>query len=154
DVATDANGLYQAFYLNAGTYAVTAELSGFKRVSRPGNTVSVGEVSRVDITMEAGAIEETVTVIADVALLNTTTGISGTTVDSKQIAQLPLADGTAYMLTRLAPGIADASDLHRHPGPQQPARHPAWGPPDVLITAGKAGKAGGAGRGAGRVLTC
>jgi prepilin-type N-terminal cleavage/methylation domain-containing protein len=38
--------------------------------------------------------------------------ISGTTVDSQQIAQLPLGDGTAYMLTRLAPGIMDSSDLH------------------------------------------
>src|SRR5262249_27327438 len=28
------------------------------------------------------------------------------------IAELPLADGTAYMLTRLAPGIMDSSDLH------------------------------------------
>ena len=45
-------------------------------------------------------------------LLNTSTGISGTTVDSKQIAELPLGDGTAYMLTRLAPGIMDTSDLH------------------------------------------
>ena len=39
-------------------------------------------------------------------------GISGTTVDAKQIAELPLGDGTAYMLTRLAPGIMDTSDLH------------------------------------------
>mgnify|MGYP003536488912 CR=1 FL=1 len=31
---------------------------------------------------------------------------------SKQIAELPLGDGTAYMLTRLAPGIMDNSDLH------------------------------------------
>ena len=32
--------------------------------------------------------------------------------DAKQIAELPLGDGTAYMLTRLAPGIMDSSDLH------------------------------------------
>ena len=32
--------------------------------------------------------------------------------DAKQIAELPLGDGTAYMLTRLAPGIVDSSDLH------------------------------------------
>src|SRR6185295_17269225 len=44
--------------------------------------------------------------------LNTTTGVTGTTISSKQIEQLPLGDGTAYMLTRLAPGIMDSSDLH------------------------------------------
>jgi hypothetical protein len=38
--------------------------------------------------------------------------VSGITIDANQIAQLPLGDGTAYMLTRLAPGIMDTSDLH------------------------------------------
>ncbi len=55
---------------------------------------------------------EIVEVTAETPLLNTTTGVSGITVDAKQIAQLPLGDGTAYMLTRLAPGIMDSSDLH------------------------------------------
>ena len=73
---------------------------------------SFGDVLRVDLTMETGMLEETVTVTADAPMLNSTTGISGTSVTSKQIEQLPLGDGTAYMLTRLAPGIMDSSDLH------------------------------------------
>ena len=48
---------------------------------------------------------------AETPLMNTS-AISGTTIDAKQIAELPLGDGTAYMLTRLAPGIVDTSDLH------------------------------------------
>ena len=67
---------------------------------------------RVDVVLEAGGVSETVSVVAERSLLNTSSGISGTTVDSKQIAELPLGDGTAYMLTRLAPGIMDTSDLH------------------------------------------
>ena len=109
---TDTQGLYQVRYLNPGTYSVAAELSGFKRVVRSGYDVHVGDVVRVDIAMETGAIAETIVVMAESPLLNTTTGISGTTVSSQQIAQLPLGDGTAYMLTRLAPGIMDSSDLH------------------------------------------
>src|SRR5262245_25640152 len=111
-VVTDAKGLYQVLYLNTGTYAVAAELSGFKKILRPDHEVGVGDVLRVDITMQAGGVEETVTVTADVPLLNSTTGVSGTTVTAKQIESLPLGDGTAYMLTRLAPGIMDSSDLH------------------------------------------
>jgi hypothetical protein len=79
---------------------------------RTGTRVGVGDTVRVDVTMETGGIAETVHVVAEQPLLNTTTGVSGTTIDSKQIAELPLGDGTAYMLTRLAPGIADSSDLH------------------------------------------
>jgi Carboxypeptidase regulatory-like domain len=111
-VVTNDRGLYEVRYLNAGTYSVTAELPGFKKASVPDNAVRIGEVLRVDMTMTTGGIEETVLVVASSPLLNTTTGVTGTTVDSLQIAQLPLGDGTAYMLTRLAPGVMDASDLH------------------------------------------
>src|SRR5262245_13272089 len=112
NVVTDAKGLYTVLYLNAGTYTVTAQLSGFKKVVRPGMDVRVGEPTRVDLTLETGVMSETVQVLAESPILNTSSGISGTTIDSKQIAQLPLGDGTAYMLTRLAPGIVDSSDLH------------------------------------------
>src|SRR5262245_4650087 len=111
-VVTDEKGLYEVRYLNPGPYSVSAELSGFKTYVRRDNQVQVGDVLRVDFSLETGGISETVQVTSDAPALNTTTGISGTTIDSKQIAELPLGDGTAYMLTRLAPGIMDSSDLH------------------------------------------
>jgi len=111
-VVTDAKGGYQALYLNLGMYTITATLQGFKKVVRPNNPVTIGDALKVDIVLEAGGVSEVVEVRADTPLINTTSGVSGVTVDSKQIAQLPLGDGTAYMLTRLAPGIMDSSDLH------------------------------------------
>src|SRR5262245_11860673 len=111
-VVTDARGVYQALYLNLGMYTITATLQGFKKVVRPNNPVTIGEALKVDIVLEAGGVSEVVEVTADSPLINTTTGVNGITVDSKQIAQLPLGVGTAYMLTRLAPGIMDTSDLH------------------------------------------
>jgi hypothetical protein len=110
-VLTDAKGAYQVPLLNAGTYTVTAELSGLQTAKAEGD-VRVGEVLRVDLKMSPGGVRETVEVTAESPLLNTTSGISGTTVTAKQIGELPLGDGTAYMLTRLAPGIVDNSDLH------------------------------------------
>ncbi len=109
---TDDRGLFEVLYLNPGTYTVSVELSGFKTAVRTGNDVRIGDVLRLDFTLQAGGVSETVQVTADTPLLNTTTGVSGTTIDAKQIAELPLGDGTAYMLTRLAPGITDSSDLH------------------------------------------
>src|SRR5262249_59861010 len=106
-LVTDSRGFYEALYLNPGTYAVSAELSGFKKVTHPTNAVRVSDVLRLDITMATGAIEETVLVVADAPTINSTTGVTGTTVSAAQIAQLPLGDGTAYMLTRLAPAIID-----------------------------------------------
>lgn len=111
-VVTDGEGRFQVRYLNPGIYSVTAELSGFKKTVVENTRVGVSDVVQVTVVMQTGGIEETVQVTADVPLLNTSSGISGTTIDTKQIAELPLGDGTAYMLSRLAPGIMDSSDLH------------------------------------------
>ena len=108
---TDADGRYRMLYLNPGTYSVEAELSGFRKFLAQ-TRIGVGDAARLDIVLQPGGLEEVVNVIAASSLLNTSSGISGTTIDATQIAELPLGDGTAYMLTRLAPGIMDSSDLH------------------------------------------
>jgi hypothetical protein len=111
-VPTDTKGFYQARYLISGTYSVSAKHAGFKSVLRKGIEVRVGDSITVDATLDAGTVEEVVEVVASTPLLNTTSGVSGQVIDSHQIRELPLGDGTAYMLSRLAPGIADSSDLH------------------------------------------
>lgn len=111
-VVTDGEGRFQVRYINPGSYSVTAELSGFKKTVLDNTRVGVADVVKVTLVMETGGLEETVEVTGIAPLLNTSSGISGTTIDTKQIAELPLGDGTAYMLSRLAPGLMDSSDLH------------------------------------------
>ena len=50
--------------------------------------------------------------VASQPLLDTSSGVTGQVIDSNQIRSCRSADGTAYMLTRLAPGLSDSSDLH------------------------------------------
>jgi Carboxypeptidase regulatory-like domain/TonB dependent receptor len=109
---TDSGGQYQVRYLISGTYSVEGKLEGLKTVIRRGITVRVGDSLKLDLTMEAGAVSETVVVTASAPLLDTTSAVTGQVIDSVQIQRLPLGDGTAYMLSRLAPGVADSSDLH------------------------------------------
>jgi hypothetical protein len=112
EATTSAEGRFEVRFLNPGTYSVTAKLSGFKTVVRSGLEVRVGDTLKIDMVMAVGALEETVEVVGTTPVLNTTTGITGQVVDSRQIRELPLGDGTAYMLTRLSPGVSDSSDLH------------------------------------------
>jgi len=112
NLVTDARGAYQARNLNSGTYSVTAKLDGFKTAVRKGIVLTVGDAIPIDLVLSPGGVSEVVVVTAEVPILDTVSGVTGTTVTSKQIAELPLGDGTAYMLTRLAPGIMDTSDLH------------------------------------------
>ena len=72
-VVTDDKGLFQVLYLNAGTYTVTAELSGFKKVVRAGNEVRVGDVAaRRRRRWRPAASRRPCTVTAETPLLNTT----------------------------------------------------------------------------------
>ncbi len=109
---TDGRGAYQIRYLNAGTYNVQAQLEGLQTVQQNGVSVRVGDAIPVDFKMLAGSVSEVMVVTASAPIIDTTTGVTGAVIDSNQIEQLPLGDGTAYMLTRLAPGVSDASDLH------------------------------------------
>ena len=109
---TDSRGFYQARHLNPGTYSVEAKLDGFKTVLRKGVTVRVGDEVAIDFALTPGGVEEVISVTAAAPLLDMTSPVTGQVIDSHQIERLPLGDGTAYMLTRLAPGIADSSDLH------------------------------------------
>jgi hypothetical protein len=108
---TNGEGDYQILFLNPGIYTVTAELSGFKKVSRPGIEVSIGEKVDVNMTLDIGRMEETVSVTAESPLLATTSGSAGQVIGEQTIAMMPLSDGNPFTLARLAPGMAYIGDL-------------------------------------------
>jgi hypothetical protein len=108
---TNETGAYTLLYLQPGIYAVTAELSGFKKTLRDNIEIRVNDRMGIDLTMEIGGLEETVTVLAESPLLETRSGSQGQIIDEKRISLLPLSDGNPFVLTRLAPGIAYFGDL-------------------------------------------
>src|SRR5262245_61744158 len=70
-VETNETGEYLAPYLQFGNYEVTAKKSGFKAVSQTGIGLSTAQTARVDIVLEVGAVETSVTVMASVVDLQT-----------------------------------------------------------------------------------
>src|SRR6476660_3381057 len=58
------SGYYIFSNLKDGTYTVEAELSGFKKVVRKDVQVEVNSTVRIDLKMEVGTLQETVTVSA------------------------------------------------------------------------------------------
>src|SRR5437870_4796345 len=64
-----------------GTYAIAVEMPGFKREVRSGVDVQVNQTARVDLTLQPGNVTETVTVVAEAALLQTDRSDTNTKVD-------------------------------------------------------------------------
>ncbi len=108
---TSGEGDYNILYLTPGVYTVTAELSGFKKLVRENVQVRVGDRIGLDLKMEIGRIEETVSVTAESPLLETRSGSQGQVISEKQISLMPLSDGNPFTLSRLVPGVAYTGDL-------------------------------------------
>jgi hypothetical protein len=108
---TNETGAYSLLYLQPGAYTVSAELQGFRKVSRENVEVRLGDRLEIDFKLEVGRIEEVVTVAADTPILETRTGSAGQVIDEKRIALMPLSDGNPFVLARLAPGVAYHGDL-------------------------------------------
>jgi hypothetical protein len=104
-LVTDAQGEFTAPSVPTGTYTVTAELSGFKKISRSNYRVGVDMRVRVEFVLELGAMTETVNIVAETPLVQTSSSELGTTVTQEQITAMPLNGRNFVNLTRIVPGV-------------------------------------------------
>ena len=105
ETVSDTRGQFEVPALPPGRYQIEAELAGFKRYSRGPITVQVTQDTRVDLPMELGTIEETITVSGEGLIVQTTTSTVGRVVEQKQIVELPLSGRNFADLGLLTPGV-------------------------------------------------
>jgi len=103
--ATNEVGFFRTPPVAVGAYQVTAEQDGFKRVVRSGVTLQVDQTAVVNITLEVGGVAETVEVVGEAPLVDTTSATVGTVVENRRIQELPLNGRNALALVMLTPGV-------------------------------------------------
>ena len=110
---TNSVGVYNVPSLIVGTYRVEAEASGFKRAIADKITLQVGATPKVDLVLTVGRSNETVEVTsANAPILQTEQTDLGQTMDTSQLANLPILGGGAangrspYNLLPLAAGVS------------------------------------------------
>ncbi|MGB2713192.1 MAG: TonB-dependent receptor [Vicinamibacterales bacterium] len=102
---TDAQGGFTFANLLAGPYDVRVTLTGFREAVRSRVPVTPGQISRVDLTMQVGALSEVVTVQSQAELLQTDKADVHTEIRSTEITNLPLNQYRNYQsLVVLVPG--------------------------------------------------
>ena len=104
-VQTNEAGNYTVPFLVPGAYDITAEQEGFKLASRAGAEIQVGDVARVDFTMEVGVLTEVVEVIGGAPLLETESTAVGTVIENKRIIELPLNGRNYLQMIALSPNV-------------------------------------------------
>ncbi|MBV8907295.1 MAG: TonB-dependent receptor, partial [Acidobacteriia bacterium] len=102
---SDAAGLFDAPNLSPGTYSVRVEGQGFKTLERPKIALGVGAELRVDLTLETGDQEQTISISASDPLLDTTNATLGGPMGNNYINDLPLNGRNYQNLVDLRPGV-------------------------------------------------
>ena len=113
-IVTDSTGQYNFGALPVATYNITAELPGFSTVVQEGMVLGIGQSATLDFSLRVGTVEETLTVTADSAIIDTQQSDLGGRVDSLQIDALPVLGRNWMALVMLAPG-SRATDVTDSP---------------------------------------
>jgi hypothetical protein len=105
-VVSNGDGQYAAPDLHIGHYTVRATGSGFKVAEQKGLVLAVGDRTRVDFALQVGNAQETITVEATAAAVQTDTGEVSNVITGQQVSQLATHSRSLYELFALAPGAS------------------------------------------------
>ena len=110
---TNDSGFYSFPDVPPGVYKVTAEKTGFKTVVRPNIELPVSNTVHVDLVLEPGSVNETITVEALIPPLQTDSAQTGAELAAVQAEELPVNDGRNFQnLLNLIPGATRAEFNH------------------------------------------
>jgi hypothetical protein len=104
-LTTDDAGAYNAPNLTPGNYTLRAESKGFKVFERQSIALDVGKEVRIDATLQPGDQTQTITITEAVPLVETTNATLGGTLETADIADLPLNGRDYQNLLGLRPGV-------------------------------------------------
>src|SRR5947208_1892872 len=106
DVTTNESGNYEKGQLIPGTYTVTVEAPGFNKSTAKDILVQVDNAARVDTTLQAGNVTETVEVTAAAPTLQADRADVQTTFSGKQLVDLPSLGRNAQAYVLVMPGTS------------------------------------------------
>ena len=106
---TDARGNFQIGGLPPGSYELSAELGGFGRLVRSDVVLNVAQELTLALMLRVAALEEAVTVTAELPLVETTRSALGTTITTSEIEELPIAGRNFATLAQLTPGVTSTA---------------------------------------------
>ena len=112
---SNADGDYVLPNLAPGTYALTFEKQGFKKIEQPSITLESTQVAKLNARMQVGAVAETVTINVEAPVLDYENATIGTNLNGKIVTDLPLSiyGGGRFVenfAVALTPGYSPISD--------------------------------------------
>ncbi len=105
EVVSNDAGRYVSSFLVPGTYKVTVEHPGFKKFVRENVLLGVSDRLALDISLQVGQLNESVTVSGNVSLLQTEFAMRVAAVENILIQKVPNNGRNPFLLTHSLPGV-------------------------------------------------
>src|SRR5258707_7114379 len=107
---TETNGSYRFVALDPGTYSVQTQMTGFAPKRQDNIVVNVGKDAVVDIALKIGGLTDTLTVVGEAPVVDTTSSATNNQLSQDLLFNMPIRQGnTATNLLNFAPGISNSS---------------------------------------------
>jgi hypothetical protein len=110
-VRTDNEGHYTLTDLPIGTYDVSAEHQGFQRQLQKGVVLNVATTVELNISLSVGTVTQEVVVTAQAATIDKSGPSTGSTMETQQIADLPINGRDYARFSLLTPGAVLRSNF-------------------------------------------
>ena len=107
---SNERGLYDFAAVPPGVYTVKAELTGFKTFENKGIRVGTQQFVTMDIKLDVGQLQETITVTGEAPLIDTSNASTGGVIDSRQLETLPSGGRSAFLFAVTVPTVVASGD--------------------------------------------
>jgi hypothetical protein len=106
NTVSDESGEFRFPTVPAGSYEMTAERKGFRKVVHSAFSVHAAEPAHVNVILQVGNVSQLVTVTDVPPVVNTVTANEGNTITGQQVNSLPLTNRVFTQLMSLEPGVS------------------------------------------------
>jgi trimeric autotransporter adhesin len=107
---TNERGEYVFTNVDPGSYAIKATLTGYKTIDRREIPVGTQQFLTLDLTLEVGTIEESITVTGQSPIIETSNASTGTVLDSQALNTLPSSGRAAFLVGTTVPTVVPTGD--------------------------------------------
>jgi hypothetical protein len=105
ETVSTSDGIFNLLSLIPGRYEVTVEKAGFDKVVTTGVEVATSQTATVNTALKVGKVTATVEVVAQAAMLNSSSSEVATTVGRDLIHDLPFTERNSLEVAMLVPGV-------------------------------------------------
>jgi hypothetical protein len=110
ETVTNEVGQYNFPAVPPGTYTLKTQLTGYKTYESKGLVVGTQQFLTLDVVLQVGALEESITVTGQSPLIDTSTASTGGVLDRQALESLPAPGRNAFLIGVTVPTVMPNGD--------------------------------------------